>query len=121
MQSRSIQLALFTMGFDCGFDIFPRLELNVADKQAYEEFLREVIDTDGDVHDKEGRRADGKVLVLPSDSDAPNKVNIWVDSMVAPKLLRKAPVVELEKHWIVGTAFAQKVHDHTAGKRTGNL
>ncbi|TPX10705.1 uncharacterized protein E0L32_008274 [Thyridium curvatum] len=65
------------MGFDCGFDIFPRLELNVADKQAYEEFLREVIDTYGGVHDKEGRRADGKVLVLPSDTDAPNKVNIW--------------------------------------------
>ncbi|KND89209.1 hypothetical protein TOPH_06228 [Tolypocladium ophioglossoides CBS 100239] len=65
------------MGFDCGFDICPRLELNAANKLAYQEFLREVISTYQGVHDEEGRRADGKVLVLPGDSEELDKVNIW--------------------------------------------
>jgi hypothetical protein len=42
------------MGFDCGFDIFPRLDAtNEAHAQAYREFLEKVLDTyETAYHDK---------------------------------------------------------------------
>ncbi|RYP13752.1 hypothetical protein DL767_010597 [Monosporascus sp. MG133] len=62
------------MGFDCGFDIFPRLEPTEANKRTYQAFLDEIIDTYQNVYDKEGRREDGKVLQLPEDPGIfPNK------------------------------------------------
>jgi hypothetical protein len=58
------------MGFDCGFDIYPRLDAaNESDKRAYREFLDEIIDTYKDAYDDEGRRKDGKVLQLPGDAE----------------------------------------------------
>jgi hypothetical protein len=58
------------MGFDCGFDIYPRLEATSAsDKESYRRFLDEIIRTYENVYDKEGRRADGKVLEMPTSSD----------------------------------------------------
>jgi hypothetical protein len=58
------------MGFDCGFDIFPRLDpANESDKRVYREFLDEIIDTYKDAYDTEGRRDDGKVLLLPGDPE----------------------------------------------------
>ena len=64
------------MGFDCGFDIHPRLEATAANKQTYQQFLDEIIHTYKDVYDKEGRRADGKVLDMAKDSDPSDKVYI---------------------------------------------
>lgn len=55
------------MGFDCGFDIHPRLEVNAENIQSYQSFLDEITRTYKDVYDKDGRRADGKVLVMPAD------------------------------------------------------
>ncbi|KAK3898782.1 hypothetical protein C8A05DRAFT_46997 [Staphylotrichum tortipilum] len=58
------------MGFDCGFDIYPRLNpSNAADKQAYQAFLDDIMATYQDAHDSEGRREDGKVLQMPGDPD----------------------------------------------------
>lgn len=56
------------MGFDCGFDIHPRLSpSNPADKQAYQAFLDDIIATYQSTYDSEGCREDGKVLQLPGD------------------------------------------------------
>lgn len=49
------------MGFDCGFDIFPRLEATAVNQQLYQEFLDEIIRTYRDVYDEKGRRSDGKI------------------------------------------------------------
>jgi hypothetical protein len=57
------------MGFDCGFDIHPRLEATTANKQTYQLFLNEIIGTYDDVYDEKGRRPDGKVLEMPINSD----------------------------------------------------
>lgn len=57
------------MGFDYGFDIYPRLEPSDSNKETYRQFLDEVIRTYEGVHDEAGRRADGKVLVMPPDSE----------------------------------------------------
>lgn len=65
------------MGFDCGFDIFPRLELNDANKQAYQEFLDEVTSTYKDAIDNEGLRPDGKILALPGCFEEYDKSFIW--------------------------------------------
>ncbi|OAL46898.1 hypothetical protein IQ07DRAFT_683008 [Pyrenochaeta sp. DS3sAY3a] len=51
------------MGYDCGFDIYPRLEANTLNKEAYGRFVEEIIKKYGDVYDKEGRRPDGKILI----------------------------------------------------------
>ena len=63
------------MGFDCGFDVYPRLEATAANKQTYKRFLEEIIHTYDEVYDKEGRRADGKFLDMPTNSDQSDKVN----------------------------------------------
>ena len=57
------------MGFDCGFDIYPRLEATAENKDSYQRFLDEITRTYGDVYDKQARRADGKVLMMPTDPD----------------------------------------------------
>ncbi len=57
------------MGFDCGFDIHPRLEATTGNKQIYQRFLDEIISTYHDVYDQKGRRPDGKVLEMPIDSE----------------------------------------------------
>jgi hypothetical protein len=54
-----------TMGFDCGFDIYPRLETTASNKETYRRFLDEIIRTYENVYDKEGRMIDGKVLDIP--------------------------------------------------------
>jgi len=56
------------MGFGCGFDICPRLEATASNKEIYRRFLDEIIRTYENVYDKEGRRTDGKVLEMPTDS-----------------------------------------------------
>ncbi|KAL2045097.1 hypothetical protein ABVK25_012238 [Lepraria finkii] len=56
------------MGFDCGFDIHPRLEATAENKKTYQRFLDEIVRTYNDVYDKDGRRLDGKVLEMPIDS-----------------------------------------------------
>jgi hypothetical protein len=57
------------MGFDCGFDIYPPLEATASNKETYRRFLDEIIRTYENVYDKEGRRTDGKVLEVPTNSD----------------------------------------------------
>lgn len=57
------------MGFDCGFDIHPRLEATTENKQTYQRFLDEIISTYNDVYDEEGQRPDGKILEMPNDSE----------------------------------------------------
>jgi hypothetical protein len=63
------------MGFDCGFDIFPRLEATAANSQTYKYFLDKIILTYDEADDEEGRRADGKVLEMPN-GDNPESVYI---------------------------------------------
>ena len=69
------------MGFDCGFDVYPRLEATAANKQTYKRFLEEIIQRYDEVYDKEGRRADGKVLDMPTNSDQSDRVNLWAASV----------------------------------------
>ena len=57
------------MSYDCGFDIHPRLEAIIGNKQTYQPFLEEIIITYNDVYDKDARRPDGKVLEMPIDSE----------------------------------------------------
>ena len=68
------------MGFDCGFDIFPRLDANDSNKEAYRQFVEEIIQTYENTYDKEGRRTDGKVLQTPIMSDCDD--SIYVSFMV---------------------------------------
>lgn len=56
------------MGIDCGFDMHPRLDPNnPADLASYRDFVAEIIQAYRNKYDKDGRREDGKVLILPSD------------------------------------------------------
>ncbi|KAJ4200845.1 hypothetical protein NW759_015760 [Fusarium solani] len=64
------------MGYDCGFDIYPRLEATAEHKEAYQQFLDDIISVYEGVHDEEGRRDDGKVLEMPGDTAHSDKVNI---------------------------------------------
>ncbi|KAH7329720.1 hypothetical protein B0I35DRAFT_48727 [Stachybotrys elegans] len=64
------------MGFDCGFDIHPRLEPTAANKDQYQRFLDEIIREYGDIYDERGRRADGKVLSTPGDAGASDRLHI---------------------------------------------
>ncbi|KAH7070216.1 hypothetical protein FB567DRAFT_598482 [Paraphoma chrysanthemicola] len=69
------------MGFDCGFDIYPRLEANESNKEAYGRFLEEITKKYENVHDKKGRRADGKILTTNCDDSAKpmdmDSIYIW--------------------------------------------
>ena len=56
------------MGFDCGFDIHPCLDLNTENKQTYERFINEIINTYDSVYDHEGRCDDGKLLELDANN-----------------------------------------------------
>jgi hypothetical protein len=58
------------MGFDCGFDIYPRLEANAPNKEAYGRFIEEILKRYGGVYDKKGRRTDGKILTTSPDESA---------------------------------------------------
>ena len=64
------------MGFDCGFDIYPRLEATASNKETYRRFLDEIIRTYENVYDKEGRMTDGKVLDIPPNSHHSDKIYI---------------------------------------------
>ncbi|KAL7943203.1 hypothetical protein V8C42DRAFT_329985 [Trichoderma barbatum] len=61
------------MGFDCGFDISPRLKVNDENKRVYQQFLDEIIETYQYVYDEDGRREDGKILDLPNSSKYSSK------------------------------------------------
>ncbi|KAL2689139.1 hypothetical protein Neosp_003191 [[Neocosmospora] mangrovei] len=68
------------MGFDCGFDIYPRLEVTPENKENYQRFIDDIIATYEGVYDEKGDRDDGKVLQMPTDSDYPDdwdKANIY--------------------------------------------
>jgi hypothetical protein len=65
------------MGFDCGFDIYPRLEATASNKETYRRFLDEIIRTYENVYDKEGRTTDGKVLDIPPNSHHSDNIYIW--------------------------------------------
>ncbi|KAG9494754.1 hypothetical protein J7337_013893 [Fusarium musae] len=65
------------MGFDCGFDIYPRLEATAANQIIYQRFLEEITKEYGEVYEKEGRRSDGKVLTTSTESDPSDKSYIW--------------------------------------------
>ncbi|KAL6876617.1 hypothetical protein J3F83DRAFT_726463 [Trichoderma novae-zelandiae] len=66
------------MGYDCGFDIHPRLEANALNKAIYQKFLDEVIKTFICSYDEDGRRDDGKILDLPDSSKESQKNLIQV-------------------------------------------
>lgn len=72
------------MGYDCGFDIYPRLEANTSNKESYGRFVEEIILKYGDVYDKEGRRSDGKILITSAkESENPMDMdNFYVQFMV---------------------------------------
>ena len=57
------------MGFDCGFDIYPRLEATTCNKPTYQRFLDKFIIIYNDVYDRKGLRPDGKILEMPNDSE----------------------------------------------------
>ncbi|KAL7467388.1 hypothetical protein ACHAXS_007625 [Conticribra weissflogii] len=61
------------MGYDCGFDIYPRLEPTAKNKEAYRQFLDEIIKSYGQIYDRNARNEDGMVLKIPSDSDPDSK------------------------------------------------
>ena len=67
---------IITMGFDCGFDIYPRLEATASNKQTYRQFLDDVIRTYENVYDEAGRRTDGRILEIPTASDHGDKCYI---------------------------------------------
>ena len=69
------------MGFDCGFDMYPRLEANASNKESYSRFLEEIIKKYGNVYDAKGRRDDGKILTTSINESAKSMgvddVYIW--------------------------------------------
>ncbi|EJP61138.1 SET domain-containing protein 5 [Beauveria bassiana ARSEF 2860] len=65
------------MGFDCGFDIYPRLEATAVNKESYQQFLDGITHTYGDIYDREGRRTDGKVLSTSTDFDHSDRAYMW--------------------------------------------
>lgn len=64
------------MGFDCGFDISPRLEATPENIQLYKLFIDEVVHKYRDVYDEKGNSDDGKVLRLPTDQTGEKDVCI---------------------------------------------
>ena len=55
------------MGYDCGFDIYPRL--TVADHKTYLAFRDELISVFEDTYDEDARDPSGKILSLPTDPE----------------------------------------------------
>jgi hypothetical protein len=64
------------MGFDCGFDIYSRLEATASNKEIYRRFLDEIIRIYKNVYDKEGRMTDSKVLDILINSHHSDKIYI---------------------------------------------
>jgi hypothetical protein len=62
------------MGFDCGFDIYPPLESTAPVKETYRQFRDEIMRKYENIYDQEGRRTDGRILEIPTNSD--NKVHL---------------------------------------------
>jgi hypothetical protein len=63
------------MSYDCGFDIFPRLTVD-ADRDAYKNFIDEIMITYEDIHDPDSHHPDQKLLELPTDPESSDKHNI---------------------------------------------
>jgi hypothetical protein len=61
------------MGYDCGFDVFPRLEPTASNVETYRHFRDEIIRKYDDAYDEAGRRHDGKVLEVPTSTDDHDK------------------------------------------------
>ena len=68
------------IGFDCGFDIYPRLEATASNKESYSRFLDEVIQTYENEYDEDGRRPDSKVLEFLTSQEHGD--NIYLSIMV---------------------------------------
>lgn len=56
------------MGWDCGFDIFPRIEPTPENKKAYKQFIDAVINKYQGVYDDDARSDDKMILSLPGDA-----------------------------------------------------
>ncbi|KAL7789962.1 hypothetical protein V8C37DRAFT_385691 [Trichoderma ceciliae] len=113
------------MGFDCGFDIHPRLEANAENKQTYQHFLDEIIQTYQDVYDEEGRQPDGKILDLsheniiqlmigegPQMPSSPERCNYFLrfSSKVSGRLTRAAEPYIRGVYKIAQKHFGSRVH-----------
>jgi hypothetical protein len=66
---------LADMGFDFGFDIWPRLDGNT-DRDVYEAFVLKIIEIYKDRHDDNSHREDRKVLETPLDASCDDKQNV---------------------------------------------
>ena len=64
---------ILAMGYDCGFDVYPRLEPNASNVETYRQFRDEIILKYNDAYNDAGRRHDGKVLEVPTSSDDHDK------------------------------------------------
>jgi hypothetical protein len=62
------------MGYDCGFDVFPRLEPNASNVETYRQFRDDIMRKYDDAYDDAGRSHDGKVLEVPTSSDDHDKL-----------------------------------------------
>lgn len=63
------------MGFDCGFDISPKLSADV-DREIYAEFVNKIIETYQDTLDENSRCENHKILQTPRDLSCDDKQNI---------------------------------------------
>lgn len=68
------------MGFACGFDISPRLEVNDENKKVYQNFLDDIIKKYSGIYDEKGRWEGGKILDLPNSSkhSAKNLIQLMI-------------------------------------------
>lgn len=57
---------MLKMSMDCGFDIWPPLEVNAANRQTYERFLEEVKHVYGGACDDKILRSDSKIISYPA-------------------------------------------------------
>jgi hypothetical protein len=63
------------MGYDCGFEIFPRLRVAI-DRDAYRAFISEILSRYSRIFDEVSRHPDLKILELPTDASSSDKHNI---------------------------------------------
>lgn len=70
------------MGFDCGFDVCPRLEPTPENQETYRRFLDEIIERWQGVYDPGGCREDGKILEMPGEVSEHAKMECGRDQYI---------------------------------------
>ncbi|KAL8301243.1 hypothetical protein RB597_001922 [Gaeumannomyces tritici] len=99
------------MGFDCGFDVCPRLEPTPENQETYRRFLDEIIERWQGVYDPSGRREDGKILEMPGEVSEHAKMECGRDQYIYFKVGECPGMPARPENCNFFLRFSSKVYD----------